>query len=462
MRNAAARCTKNAAPTEEECDAGDLGTRLASFLPMMYRERNLRRNRPIVGRKSRHQPPRRSGEPTVVYFQLFIQSAFDACPVKQELTFASQIEYSWLDVRLNLSLLVDGQRTAPLPEGLPDRLWRPRLAFSPVTKLNPLDSQADQHLRFRVAPDNRIVANRRLNFAVCCNIDFIYYPFDVHVCDLSIVNVDSDDHQSILRWIGDEQSPFRVSEKSIHFDASEFGEGTFNFLGLLPLLVVDDLPGGRRRTRLVVRAAFRRQLLAVLIDPLGPSLFPVLLSWTGFWLDPRRPVPRAALMALSFVILEHQQVSHFASRAQDHQLRSIDVWYLICRCFIIAALLQYVLILHTADNYRDAAIAPPTATASPPRGASSGVDVFSPTSPSATAGGCCSPGKLAALSEASPVAAAAGLARVVRLSPREIDDACKTLFPLAFLLASLLYAGAFAGPLVTSKDFAKLPVRWAE
>ncbi|XP_049521089.1 gamma-aminobutyric acid receptor subunit rho-2-like [Dermacentor silvarum] len=307
------------------------------------------------------------------------------------------MEYSWLDARLNLSLLVDGQRTAPLPEGLPDRLWRPRLAFSPVTTLDPLDSQADQHLRFRVAPDNRIVASRRseeraqisdfreefklplltdrsrtdgnshsrrirqrqililcfrfclhfrLNFALCCNIDFIYYPFDVHVCDMSIVNVDSDDHQSILRWIGDEQSPFRVSEKSIHF-ASDFGEGTFNFLGLLPLFVVDDLPGGRRRTRLVLRAAFRRQLLAVLIDPLGPSLFPVLLSWTGFWLDPRRPVPRAALMALSFVILEHQQVSHFASRAQDHQLRSIDVWYLICRCFIIAALLQYVLILHT-------------------------------------------------------------------------------------------------------------------
>ncbi|KAL1433117.1 hypothetical protein MTO96_002082 [Rhipicephalus appendiculatus] len=326
------------------------------------------------------------GEPTVVYFQFFIQSAFHVCPVKpdffhtaqlQELYFASQMEFSWLDARLNLSLLVDGQRTSPLPEGLPDRLWRPRLAFSPVTKLSPLDSQADRRLR--------------LNFALCCNIDYIHYPFDVHVCDMSIVNTDSDDHQSILRWIGDEQSPFRVSEKSIHFDTSEVGEGTFTFLGLLSLFVVDDLPGGRRRTRLVVRAAFRRQLLAVLIDPIGPSLFPVLLSWTGFWLDPKRPVTRAALMALSFVILEHQQVSHFTSRAQDHQLRSIDVWYLICRCFIIAALLEYVLILHT-----------------------------------------------------------------------ETDDACKTFFPLAFLLASLLYAGAFAGPLLTSKDFAKLPVRYAE
>ncbi|KAH6937184.1 hypothetical protein HPB50_025830 [Hyalomma asiaticum] len=377
----------------------------------------------------------------------------------QELSFASQMEYSWLDTRLNLSLLVDGQRTAPLPEGLPDRLWRPRLAFSPTKQINPLDSQADRHLRFRVTPDNRIVASQRLNFALCCNIDFVYYPFDVHVCDMSIVNLDSDDHQSILRWIGDEQSPFRVSEKSIHFDASKVDEGTFNFLGILPLFVVDDLPGGRRRTRLVVRAAFRRQLLAVLMDPLGPSLFPVLLSWTGFWLDPKRPLTRAALMALSFVILEHQQVSHFTSRAQDHQLRSIDVWYLICRCFIIAALLQYVFILHTADNLQDGAIPP-----SPPRSATSGVDMFSPTTMSTAADGCCSPGKLATPSAASPTvsATAAGLARVVRLSPQETDDACKTLFPLAFLLASLLYAGAFAGPLVTSKDFAKLPVRWAE
>ncbi|XP_049268229.1 glycine receptor subunit alpha-2 isoform X2 [Rhipicephalus sanguineus] len=358
---------------------------------------------------NRYRPPSvytdAEGEPTVVYFQLFIQSAFYACPVNQELYFASQMEYSWLDARLNLSLLVDGQRTSPLPEGLSDRLWRPRLAFSPVTKLSPLDSQADRRLRFRVAPDNRIVASQRLNFALCCNIDYIYYPFDVHVCDMSIVN-------------------------------------------------------SGRRTRLVVRAAFRRQLLAVLIDPLGPSLFPVLLSWTGFWLDPKRPVTRAALMALSFVILEHQQVSHFTSRAQDHQLRSIDVWYLICRCFIMAALLEYVLILHTADNLQDCSVPP-----SPPRGATSGVDVSSPASMATTAGGCgSSQAKLATSSATSPAtsATAAGLARVVRLSPQETDDACKTFFPLAFLLASLLYAGAFAGPLLTSKDFAKLPVRYAE
>ncbi|XP_075742115.1 glutamate-gated chloride channel alpha-like [Rhipicephalus microplus] len=199
---------------------------------------------------NRYRPPsvytEAEGEPTVVYFQFFIQSAFHAYPVNQELYFASQMEFSWLDARLNLSLLVDGQRTSPLPEGLPDRLWRPRLAFSPVTKLSPLDSEADQRLRFRAAPDNRIVASQRLNFALCCNIDYIYYPFDVHVCDMSIVNTDSDDHQSILRWIGDEQSPFRVSEKSIHFDSSEVGEGTFTFLGLLPLFVVDDLPGDHR------------------------------------------------------------------------------------------------------------------------------------------------------------------------------------------------------------------------
>ncbi|XP_077520139.1 glutamate-gated chloride channel subunit beta-like [Amblyomma americanum] len=409
---------------------------------------------------NRYRPPSMytdaEGDPTVIYLQLFVQSTFEACPVNQQLSFASQLEYSWLDSRLNLSLLAQGMRMVAVPEGVGARLWTPRLAFSPVKQLSALDSHADRRPRLRVAPDNRIVASQRLHFAVCCNIDFAYYPFDVHVCDMSIVNVDSDDHQSILRWIGDDQSPFRVSEKSILFNPSDFSEGTFKFLGLLPLFVVDDLPGGKRRTRLVVRAAFRRQLLAVLMDPLGPSVFPVLLSWVGFWLDARRTVPRAALMALAFVVLEHQQVSHQVTRAQDHQLRSIDVWYLVCRCFIIVALLQYVLILHTADNFQAAGLSP-AMTASPPHSASSAV-----------VGAACpaagiSPRKSLLSPVSSPVAAAAGLAaRVVRLSPQETDDACKTLFPLAFLLAALLYAGAFAGPLLTSKDFAKLPIRWAE
>ncbi|XP_077560456.1 glycine receptor subunit alpha-2-like [Haemaphysalis longicornis] len=404
---------------------------------------------------NRYRPPSMytdaEGDPTVIYFQFFIESTFDVCPVNQQLSFTGQLEYSWLDARLNLTrLLPTGaglQQAAELPERLAGRLWKPRLAFSPVTRLRPLDSHADSRLRLSVASDRRIVASQRVQFALCCNVDFTYFPFDVHVCDMSIVNVESDDHQSILRWIGDDQSPFRVSENSIHFHAKHFTEGTFHFFGLLPLFVVDDLPSGKRRTRLVVRAAFRRQLLAVLMDPLGPSVLPVFLSWLSFWLDPQRPVPRAAVMALALVLLEHQQASHMATRAQDYHVRSIDVWYLVCRCFVLAALLQYVFILATADT-SNASSASPATPSSPPYVDGAGAVASGPST-----------------GPASPMAgigAAVALTRVVRLSPYETDDACKTLFPLAFLLAALLYAGTYAWPLLTSKDLAKLPIRWAE
>lgn len=115
---------------------------------------------------------------------------------------------------------------------------------------------------------------------MCCDINLFYYPFDAHVCDMSIINgkiypsipycifhssgvhcqpvrleseqfryqtVESDDHQSILRWIGDDQSPFRVSAKSIQFDPDRSSSGSFKFQDLMPLTIVDDLSGGKHQ-----------------------------------------------------------------------------------------------------------------------------------------------------------------------------------------------------------------------
>lgn len=53
----------------------------------------------------------------------------------------------------------------------------------------------------------------------------------------------------------------------------------------------------------------------------------------------------------------------------------------------------------------------------------------------------------------------------VRVSPQEMDEACKTLFPLSFLLATCVYAGAFGWPLLASTDavsIRRLPIQWAE
>lgn len=98
---------------------------------------------------------------------------------------------------------------------------------------------------------------------------------------------------------------------------------------------------GKRRTRLVARAAFRRKLFGVLMDPLAPSVLPVFISWVGFWLSPRAPSSRAILAAICLVLLGFQQASHSESRAQDCQLRSIDIWYLTCHGFVLGTLLEF-------------------------------------------------------------------------------------------------------------------------
>ncbi|EEC12464.1 conserved hypothetical protein [Ixodes scapularis] len=170
-----------------------------------------------------------------------------------------------------------------------------------------------------------------------CTMDLFYYPVDTSLCDLSIINVESDDNEFVLRWIGDDRSPFRASKKSIDFDPKRgTTSDSFVFFPALPLFLVDDLADGK--------FAFQRKLLGIMMDPLVPSVFPVVLSWTGFWLGPHAAKTRAILVSLCMVLQTFQQSGFVAPRHHNRHIQTVDVWFVACHVFIIASLLELVLV----------------------------------------------------------------------------------------------------------------------
>ncbi|CAN7995740.1 unnamed protein product, partial [Ixodes hexagonus] len=337
------------------------------------------------------------------------------------------VKHSWSDGRLNLSRLAAVERPVQLPEHLIERLWRPRIVFSPAKAIRILSSHINETHRVILTPDQIITVSHKVDLKIYCNMDLFYYPVDVQLCDMSIINVESDDNEFVLRWIGDDRSPFRATRKSIRFDASRgTTSDSFVFFDALPLFIVDDLPGGRRRTRLVARMAFQRKLLGILMDPLIPSVFPVVLSWMGFWMGPRAARTRAMLASLCMVLQAFQQSGFVAPRHHNRHIQTIDFWYVACHVFIIASVLELVVV-------------------------------------SSSVSGTLAEHMVLMIYSGVGTSLMVRLARL-HLSPNEIDDSCKTLFPVAFVLAAFMYSSAFGWPLLQSTDpasLSKLPIGWA-
>ncbi|KAM7290989.1 hypothetical protein ISCGN_027565 [Ixodes scapularis] len=344
--------------------------------------------------------------------------------------------HSWVDGRLNLSRLAGADRPVQIPKHLLERLWRPRLVFSPAKAIRILSSHLEETHRTVVSPDQIITVSHKVEIAMYCTMDLFYYPVDTSLCDLSIINVESDDNEFVLRWIGDDRSPFRASKKSIDFDPKRgTTSDSFVFFPALPLFLVDDLADGKRRTRLVARFAFQRKLLGIMMDPLVPSVFPVVLSWTGFWLGPHAAKTRAILVSLCMVLQTFQQSGFVAPRHHNRHIQTVDVWFVACHVFIIASLLELVLVSNAVQSRKSNA-------------ADSREDLHLEV----------------AAADANLMGKVGLNFRRVQLSPEEMDDSCKTLFPASFVLVAFMHASAFGWPLLQNTDPASLsalPIRLA-
>ncbi|XP_064483112.1 glycine receptor subunit alpha-2-like [Ornithodoros turicata] len=359
------------------------------------------------------------GDPTVIFFQLFLSSTIGLCTEKQRLTFTGLIEYSWHDARLNLSHLLGAHQSVRVAQDIVSLIWKPSISLVPVAQIVELNSA--EGIQAHVSSDLRITLTFSIYVSLYCKMDMFFYPFDVHICDMAIVNVGSDDRQSILRWIGDERSPFRVSEQSIFWSPADDGMGSFALSYILPLSVVDNLRSGRRRTRLVVRVRMRRLLTGALMKIYTPSIITVVLSWIGFWRDPKQVHFRVLLCSLCFVLISFQQSSQVVIGRHDHSVVSTDLWYIICYLFVTASLVEFLVILKM-------------------EGLANWQPAWNPNL------------------SASDVTASPALSTkfLMTVTPSEVDDACKTLFPLIFFFWVAAYGIGFGSHLLVFGHFANV------
>ncbi|EEC12463.1 hypothetical protein IscW_ISCW010287 [Ixodes scapularis] len=79
----------------------------------------------------------------------------------QDADLFSDTQHSWVDGRLNLSRLAGADRPVQIPKHLLERLWRPRLVFSPAKAIRILSSHLEETHRTVVSPDQIITVSHK-------------------------------------------------------------------------------------------------------------------------------------------------------------------------------------------------------------------------------------------------------------------------------------------------------------
>ncbi|XP_067126367.1 uncharacterized protein [Centruroides vittatus] len=255
---------------------------------------------------------------------------------------------TWKDPRLNLKKFVT-KDFAMFPSKLVKYLWKPRFSF-PNTKMIQTFYDSSKITFVRVLPDEALFGGLRMNFLVDCPMKLHNYPLDVQICQFTLCLSRHSDKEIQLKWMGEENSPYKNLGKSIHV----------RHMNLLTY-EMDEVKAKKVTQRwlignftiLVAEFKFKRRLTGNLMNVYIPSTLVVMLSWLSFWIDVHAAPARVTLGVTSILTLVTHLVQSRSFVPPVDYLKALDVWFIFCIVLIFLSLLEYAVAYQSAIKMKE-------------------------------------------------------------------------------------------------------------
>ena len=75
-----------------------------------------------------------------------------------------------------------------------------------------------------------------------------------------------------------------------------------------------------------------------------PTLLVVVVSWTSFWISAQESVARLLIGLLVVPTMTTQSTGVNSTLPKVSYVKAIDTWLLVCLIFVLAALLEFVVV----------------------------------------------------------------------------------------------------------------------
>ncbi|XP_067120443.1 glycine receptor subunit alphaZ1-like, partial [Centruroides vittatus] len=225
---------------------------------------------------------------------------------------------AWKDPRLNLKKFV-AKDSVMFPSKLEKNLWKPKFVFL-NTKMVEKFYDSSRITSVKVLPDESLFGGRH------------------------------SDKEIQLKWMEEENSPYKNLGKSIH--VRHMNLLTYEMDEIKAKKVTEQWLTGNH-TLLIAEFKFKRRLTGNLMNVYIPSTLVVMLSWLSFWIDVHAAPARVTLGVTSILTLVTHLVQSRSFVPPVDYLKALDVWFIFCIVLIFLSLMEYALAYQSAIKMKE-------------------------------------------------------------------------------------------------------------
>jgi len=280
---------------------------------------------------SKRKPP----EPTPIEVNLNFDVAefVNIDDRRNELDLEGYLTLEWTDKRINYTSN-QSREFFEIKEAL-RTLWIPDLWIKSLRGYS-LHKHIKEQATIEIDTNNKIRFWQSVTVTVSCSMEFLWYPFDCQKCEL------------IFQTNGLDVTKQKFTGR---IDTSKnviSSQGALNYEGIITKENPNKTAPGERYTYPQVAAtfSFKRRVLDHVLQTFFPTVCLVCLSWISFLIPPYIVPGRMVLLVTVLLVIfsTYQNEGDTSPRASG--LKAIDIWFIACMIFILAAIFEYACLLY--------------------------------------------------------------------------------------------------------------------
>lgn len=278
----------------------------------------------------RATPTNKIGQPTRVGCELFIRSFGSISEKTMDYQVDLYLRQHWEDPRLNNPAIT--QALDLNDPRLVQSIWKPEVYF-PNAKEGEFQYVTVPNVLLRIEPAGHILYMLRLKMKFSCMMELNKYPLDVQVCTMEVASFSKTTRELLLEW--NKQSPVDLS--------SDLKMPQFT----VERVVIDHCEESSligNYSCLVARFHLSRSIGFHMVQSYIPTILIVVISWVSFWMDVDSVPGRTTLGVTTLLTVSSKSAGLNAETPQVSYVKAIDVWMGACTAFIFAALIEFTIV----------------------------------------------------------------------------------------------------------------------
>ncbi|XP_060523330.1 pH-sensitive chloride channel 2-like [Cylas formicarius] len=256
----------------------------------------------------------------------------------QQMTAFILVQLSYRDNRLQYDTISPARGNIQGEEPLRNQIWVPHLTVK-NERSSALMGLDGKDVFVQITPSGRVTYSYRMSVTFYCWMNLQKFPFDYQTCEINWVSWSYDASNLKLGWTS--VHPVEIA-RNLHLTEFVLDSYWTRDVVMPASFSTGGLAGNY--SCLIFQFKLRREVGYYVMDFFLPSMFLVVTSWVGFWLQADASAPRAVIGTSTMLSLITLNGGVTKNLPKVSYVKASEIWFLGCSVFIFCSLAEFAFV----------------------------------------------------------------------------------------------------------------------